>query len=158
MGLEQRAFNLREKFLQMNEPSCGTVAVHRATRMHSCGSPVSNSKGAGASKNRRRPAGEGSEGALTPFLGAVIFLDRRIKEAVAFDLKTWRIHDMEFTEKAKIRLEHWIDHNEHHQEEYELFGEQLEDAGKIESARAIREMVDLTAKSTAMLKKALEHL
>ena len=65
---------------------------------------------------------------------------------------------MEFTEKAKIRLEHWIDHNEHHQEEYEMFCEQLEEAGKLESARAIREMIELTDRSTAMLKKALENL
>lgn len=65
---------------------------------------------------------------------------------------------MEFMEKARIRLEHWIEHNEHHQEEYELFCEQLEEAGKVESARAVREMVELTAKSTDMLKKALDNL
>ena len=48
---------------------------------------------------------------------------------------------MEFVEKSKIRLEHWITHNDHHHEEYNLFAEQLEDAGKTESAKAIRKMV-----------------
>jgi len=65
---------------------------------------------------------------------------------------------MEFKEKARIRLEHWIDHNEHHLEDYEQFASELEDAGKLDSARSIREMMDLTAKSTACLKKALEAL
>ena len=65
---------------------------------------------------------------------------------------------MEFEEKARIRLEHWIDHSEHHLEDYEQFADELEKAGKIESARSIREMADLTAKSTACLKKALEAL
>lgn len=65
---------------------------------------------------------------------------------------------MEFNEKARIRLEHWIDHNEHHLEDYEQFADQLEDAGKIESARSIREMMELTTKSTSCLKKALEAL
>jgi len=65
---------------------------------------------------------------------------------------------MEFEEKARIRLEHWIDHSEHHLEDYEQFADELEKAGKIASARSIREMADLTAKSTACLKEALEAL
>ena len=65
---------------------------------------------------------------------------------------------MDFIEKTKIRLEHWITHNDHHQEEYELLAEQLEDAGKEESAEHIREMVELTIKSTGCLRKALKAL
>ena len=65
---------------------------------------------------------------------------------------------MEFIEKAKIRLEHWITHNEHHHEEYEMFAEQLEEAGKAESAGNIKEMADLTAKSTECLRNALKAL
>jgi len=65
---------------------------------------------------------------------------------------------MELIEKSRIRLEHWITHNDHHREEYEMFAEQLEGAGKIESARYIREMMELTSKSTECLRKALEYL
>ena len=65
---------------------------------------------------------------------------------------------MEFNEKAKIRIDHWIHHNDHHCEEYEMFAEQLEQAGKRESAGYVREMIALTSKSTECLKKALEGL
>ncbi len=65
---------------------------------------------------------------------------------------------MDFDEKARIRIEHWIEHNDHHLEDYEQFANQLEDAGKLESARSIREMADFTQKSTACLRKALEAL
>ena len=65
---------------------------------------------------------------------------------------------MEFVEKARIRLSHWITHNDHHHEEYDLFAEQLEDAGKGESAKAIREMIELSVKSTDCLRNALKNL
>lgn len=65
---------------------------------------------------------------------------------------------MESIEKAKIRLDHWIHHNDHHIEEYELFADQLEDAGKSASARYVREMIDLTYKCTECLKNAIEKL
>ena len=65
---------------------------------------------------------------------------------------------MEFAEKAKVRLEHWITHNDHHHEEYEMFAEQLEGAGKDESAGHIREMIDLSSRSTECLRKALKGL
>lgn len=65
---------------------------------------------------------------------------------------------MEFVEKARIRLEHWVTHNDHHHEEYNLFAEQLEDAGKSESAKAIREMIQLSVKSTDCLRRALKHI
>ena len=65
---------------------------------------------------------------------------------------------MEFIEKAKVRIEHWMHHNEHHIEEYEMFAEQLEEAGKKESAAAIKEMIGLTSKSSECLRKALDTL
>jgi ferric-dicitrate binding protein FerR (iron transport regulator) len=65
---------------------------------------------------------------------------------------------MDFIEKARNRLEHWITHNDHHQEAYEMFVEQLKEAGKIESSEHVREMVELTAKSTECLRKAINSL
>ena len=65
---------------------------------------------------------------------------------------------MEFVEKAKIKLERWITHNDHHQEEYETFAHQLEGAGKADSARYVREMIELTSRGTACLKTALKAL
>ncbi|MCP4602720.1 MAG: hypothetical protein GY847_19760 [Proteobacteria bacterium] len=65
---------------------------------------------------------------------------------------------MEFVEKAKIRFEHWLTHNDHHQEEYDIFADHLEGAGKKESAKYVREMMDLAAKSNDCLNKALKAL
>jgi hypothetical protein len=65
---------------------------------------------------------------------------------------------MEFIEKAKVRLDHWIHHSDHHNEEYEMFADQLEEAGKSECAGYIREMMDLTSKSVECLRKALNAL
>jgi len=65
---------------------------------------------------------------------------------------------MDFVEKTKIRFEHWITHNNHHQEEYQLVMEQLQEAGEQESADHIRKMMELTAKSTECLHNALKAL
>jgi hypothetical protein len=65
---------------------------------------------------------------------------------------------MDFVEKAKIRLEHWITHNDHHHEEYEMFADQLEQQGKGESAGHIREMMGLASRSTDCLRRALKAL
>ena len=65
---------------------------------------------------------------------------------------------MDFIEKARIQLEHWITHNEHHQEDYEAFAKSLEEAGKRDSARNIREMMTFTSRGTVCLRKALESL
>lgn len=70
-------------------------------------------------------------------------------------METW---DMDFVEKAKVRLEHWITHNDHHQEEYEIFITQLQEAGKQDSADHLREMMALTEKSTDCLRSALTAL
>lgn len=65
---------------------------------------------------------------------------------------------MDFIEKARIRLENWITHNDNHKEEYEMFAEQLEEAGKNESSEHVREMIELTAKCNECLRKALKTL
>ena len=65
---------------------------------------------------------------------------------------------MDFAEKALVRLNHWIAHNESHQEEYEKFAAQLEEAGKTTSAVQIREMVALCKKSHECLRQALAAL
>lgn len=65
---------------------------------------------------------------------------------------------MDFIEKAGIRLENWITHNDHHHEEYEMFAEQLQDAGKNESSEHIRKMIELTVKGNECLRKALKAL
>jgi hypothetical protein len=65
---------------------------------------------------------------------------------------------MDFLEKARVRLEHWVEHSDHHIEDYTLFAEQLDQEGKTESASYIREMIELNQKSTECLKKALDAL
>ena len=65
---------------------------------------------------------------------------------------------MDFKEKAKIRLESWITHNDHHQEEYEMFAEQLEEANRTDSAKHIRDMIELNSKSNECLRQALKVL
>jgi hypothetical protein len=72
--------------------------------------------------------------------------------------KNRRGEAMEFTEKARMRLEHWLSHNEHHLTEYRGFAEQLENAGQRESAAHIREMMDHTVRSTECMRKALRAL
>ena len=65
---------------------------------------------------------------------------------------------MDFVEKALVRLNHWIAHNDSHQEEYEKFAAELEEAGKTASALQIREMVALSKRSHECLRKALKAL
>ncbi|MBN1106263.1 MAG: hypothetical protein JXL84_22840 [Deltaproteobacteria bacterium] len=62
---------------------------------------------------------------------------------------------MDFVQKAKVRLEHWIGHNDHHLEDYDAFAKELEAEGKAESARYIREMIQHSARSNECLRKAL---
>jgi hypothetical protein len=62
---------------------------------------------------------------------------------------------MDLVQKAKVRIEHWISHNDHHLEDYDTFAKELEGAGKAESAKHIREMILHSARSTECLRKAL---
>jgi hypothetical protein len=65
---------------------------------------------------------------------------------------------MDFVERARLRLTHWMDHNEKHREEYSDFAARLEQAGKQASAVHVREMAELAAKSNDCLHKALQAL
>jgi len=65
---------------------------------------------------------------------------------------------MEFVEKSRIILERWMSHSDHHLEEYEAFADELEGAGKAESAKAVRDMAELTSKGAECLKRALKAL
>jgi len=65
---------------------------------------------------------------------------------------------MDFIEKAKIRLENWITHNNNHKEEYEAFAEQLEEEGKKGSSEHVREMIEMTVRSNECLRRALKTL
>jgi hypothetical protein len=65
---------------------------------------------------------------------------------------------MDFLEKAQVRLNHWIAHNDSHQQEHEKFAAELEGAGKTASAAQIREMVALGKRSRECLRRALEAL
>jgi hypothetical protein len=62
---------------------------------------------------------------------------------------------MDFVEKATVRIEHWIHHNDHHREEYEAFAGELEGAGLRDAAAGIREMIALDVRGTDALKRAL---
>ncbi len=65
---------------------------------------------------------------------------------------------MDFLEKASVRMKHWLDHNHHHEEEYDSFALQLEQSNQAASAQWIREMISLAKKSSSCLEKALEAL
>lgn len=65
---------------------------------------------------------------------------------------------MESIEKAKIRIDHWIEHNKDHLQEYEALAEELESVGKYESARSLHEVTALTARSNECMNCALKTL
>ena len=61
---------------------------------------------------------------------------------------------MEFQEKARIQIEHWMEHNTNHESEYERFAGQLEENGFPQAAEHIRELVRLTKEGTRSLQMA----
>ncbi len=65
---------------------------------------------------------------------------------------------MDFIEKAKIRMSHWIEHNRQHIQEYKNFAEELRKVGKTKSAQCIEEMVKYIEKSNKSLENALNAL
>lgn len=65
---------------------------------------------------------------------------------------------MEFQEKARIQIEHWMEHNVNHEAEYERFAEQLDKEGFSGAAEHIRELVRLTKEGTRSLQMALSSL
>jgi hypothetical protein len=62
---------------------------------------------------------------------------------------------MEFSQRAAVRIRHWMEHNERHLQEYEEFAAQLEAARASRSAAHIREMAALTREIDSCLQKAL---
>lgn len=65
---------------------------------------------------------------------------------------------MDFFEKARMRMEHWMKHNQDHIREYEKFARDLEENGKNESAAEIFQMAGLLAQADEHLKKAVQDL
>ncbi|MFO7875838.1 MAG: hypothetical protein R6U55_04565 [Desulfovermiculus sp.] len=65
---------------------------------------------------------------------------------------------MDSLEKARIRMEHWIEHNDQHQQEYEALAQELEQAGKQEAAAEVRTMSELTGKGSEHLRQAIAAL
>ncbi|MFO7962743.1 MAG: hypothetical protein R6U50_02370 [Desulfobacterales bacterium] len=65
---------------------------------------------------------------------------------------------MDFGEKADIRLNHWLKHNETHIAEYEAFVEELEKEGWHACADQIRELITFSRKGNDCLRKAIEVL
>lgn len=65
---------------------------------------------------------------------------------------------MEFGEKAKIRIEHWIKHTADHIREYAKFANELEKFGHNDAAQYIRDMKEKTVKCTKCMEDALLFL
>lgn len=65
---------------------------------------------------------------------------------------------MDFKEKAKIRLQHWLSHNESHVDDYRRFADELETAGLTASRQALGEAIDLTEQGNAAFRRALDLL
>jgi hypothetical protein len=65
---------------------------------------------------------------------------------------------LDFLEKVRVRLNHWLSHKESHRAEYEKLAAELDEAGRTQSAREIREMVALSESSDECLRRALEAL
>jgi hypothetical protein len=65
---------------------------------------------------------------------------------------------MDFAQKARVRIEHWISHNDHHLEDYEAFARELDADGKPECAQQIREMIGHSTRGNECLRKALSSL
>jgi hypothetical protein len=62
---------------------------------------------------------------------------------------------MEFREKAKIRIAHWMKHTDNHIKEYARFADELEKSGYDNAARNIRETASITTKCSHCLTNAL---
>ncbi len=65
---------------------------------------------------------------------------------------------METVTKARIRMEHWIAHNDHHESEYAAFAEELEKRGLDSAAAEVKRMIEYNAKSNECLRRALESM
>ena len=62
---------------------------------------------------------------------------------------------MEFREKARLRIEHWMKQSADHVREYSKFADELENSGYSDAADNIREIATITSKCDHCLKNAL---
>ncbi len=62
---------------------------------------------------------------------------------------------MDFKEKLKIRVEHWLEHNDKHCEEYSNFAKELQEHGLSEQKQYLERVVDLTKEISSLFKKIL---
>jgi len=65
---------------------------------------------------------------------------------------------MEYTEKLKRRLEHWMEHNDKHVEEYKKVAEELKNAGYYKAGEYVLKLAEYTDKMNEEIKKALASL
>jgi NAD-specific glutamate dehydrogenase len=65
---------------------------------------------------------------------------------------------MDLIEKAAIRIEHWIAHNDEHVSEYRSFAEELKSAGKADSAQQILKAAEQMAQGSDAMRRALKAL
>ncbi len=65
---------------------------------------------------------------------------------------------MEFEEKAKMRIEHWMKHNSDHIKQYTQFADVLEKSDHNDAARHIREMAEKMEQCTKCLEFSLLSL
>jgi hypothetical protein len=66
--------------------------------------------------------------------------------------------NMDSLEKTRMRVEHWLRHNEDHLQEYEKLAAELEKSGKKETADHIRDMITLVTQGDKCLQLAFESL
>jgi hypothetical protein len=66
--------------------------------------------------------------------------------------------EMDLIEKARIRINHWIQHNEAHEGEYKSFAEELQAAGLAECSRQVLETAKLTSQGSEALRRALKAI
>ena len=60
-------------------------------------------------------------------------------------------------EKSRIRLKHWLDHNEDHLKGYEDVAALLEKEGLAEAAAKVRQGIEMTSKANDEFRAALLH-
>ena len=60
-------------------------------------------------------------------------------------------------EKSRIRLKHWVDHNEDHLKGYEDVAALLEQEGLPEAAARVRQGIEMTSKANDEFRSALSH-
>ena len=65
---------------------------------------------------------------------------------------------MKDREKLQVLLEHWVEHNAAHEEEFEKWAQRARQAGLEEVCREISGAADRLQEATRCLREALSHL